>query len=50
MWFADVEEENQAYSSAKCEEKHEDGSTCMPSWDGFMFVCLDRIIRERDGV
>jgi hypothetical protein len=39
--------DNREYQSAECEAPHKDGSTCMPSWDGYGYVCTNRIIQER---
>jgi hypothetical protein len=44
----DQEHDNREYNTAKCKESHEDGTSCLPSWDGFMYVCLDRIARNRE--
>lgn len=27
------------YESSKCKTPHSDGSTCIPEWDGYGFVC-----------
>lgn len=41
------------YVTAKCtdveyKKYHQDGSGCMPEWDGIMFVCFNRILGERN--
>jgi hypothetical protein len=43
QWDSRQEEENRQYLAAKCPEPHTDGSKCRPSWDGFVFICLDNL-------
>jgi hypothetical protein len=45
MIFED-EDDNAHYLMAKCRTPHTDGNICAPEWDGFVYVCLDRIERE----
>lgn len=40
--------DNREYIAALCKEPHDDGTTCMPAWDGYMFVCINRIICKRE--
>jgi len=37
-----------AYENAKCDSPHSDGSKCMPEFDGFVYVCFDRISQNRN--
>jgi hypothetical protein len=43
--FIDQDEEDQAYTNAKCNERHPDGSPCFPEWDGYMFICVNRVMQ-----
>lgn len=45
---AEKEAHDNAYRAAECEEPHEDGSSCRPSWDGFGFICLYRSNKEAE--
>lgn len=31
------------YTAAKCTTPHADGTSCMPTWDGFVYICLERL-------
>lgn len=42
--FADVD--NRAYKAAECKKPHEDGTACLPSWDGFVYICVHRVLSE----
>jgi hypothetical protein len=46
----DIEREldNRRYLAAKCTEPHANGSPCLPEWDGYVYICFDRICKERN--
>jgi hypothetical protein len=48
--FIDRDEQDRAYLNAKCTEPHADGSPCCPEWDGYMFICVNRVMLERNAV
>jgi hypothetical protein len=41
-----TEKDDAEYMAAECEEPHEDGSACLPSWDGYGYVCTYRIVAD----
>jgi hypothetical protein len=49
MYWEDVavEEENREYEAAKCKEPHTDGTSCLPSWDGYGFVCVKQVLATK---
>jgi hypothetical protein len=40
-------EDDLAYSEAECLEAHSDGSSCLPSWDGFGYICTYRVLNDK---
>lgn len=34
------------YMAAECKQPHDDSSTCLPSWDGFDYICTYRFMKE----
>jgi hypothetical protein len=43
--YADIKQE-QEYLAVKCNQPHKNGSVCIPEWDGYGYVCVDRILSK----
>lgn len=44
--MTDFAQDDLDYMAAQCKEPHEDGSRCLPSWDGFVYICTYRFMKD----